>query len=113
RAEVAPGVLGQVVAPGGGVVQVDLAEPLPAVVAAEGGEAQEAPAGRVEDVLLGAADAGRRSVRLLQLPPGGGRVVGPGLGVLLAAAALVVAGPADDLAGDRVVAQRRLVAHAG
>src|SRR5581483_4593989 len=96
RPQVAPGVRAEVVAPDAGVVEVVLAEPVPAVTAAESGKAQEAPRDRVEDVLLGAADAGRRAVRLLQLPAHRDGVERPRLGVLLAAAALVVAAPADD-----------------
>src|SRR5207245_8727866 len=90
----------------------DFAEPLPAVTTGEGRKTQE-PVGRgVEDVLLGAADAGRRSVRLHQRPAGGDGITRPGLGVLLAAAALVVPTPADDAAIDRVVADGAFVAHA-
>src|SRR5207244_4155902 len=99
------------VAPQGGIAQVDLAEPLPAMVAAEGREAQEAAADRVKHILLGAADARRRGVRLLERPLAGDGVEGPGLGVLLAAAALVVPTPADHPPRRRVVAERRLIAH--
>src|SRR5262249_53191174 len=112
RAQVAPGVRRQVVGPDAAVVEVDLAEPLPAVVAAEGAEAEEAAADGVEDVLLGAADAGRGGVRSLEGPAGGVGVVGPQFVARLAAAALVVSGPADHQAGARVVGQRRLVAEA-
>ena len=55
--EVAPAVRGQIVAPDDAVVEVVLTEPVPAVTAAEGGEADEAAAGGIEDVLLGTADA--------------------------------------------------------
>ncbi|GDY18831.1 hypothetical protein LBMAG56_01760 [Verrucomicrobiota bacterium] len=54
----------------------------------------------VEDVLLSAADAGREGVGFLEIPAGGAGIEGPGLGVLFAAAALVVAAVAEeDLAG--------------
>src|SRR5262249_17250409 len=95
RAAVAPGVAGEGVGPDRGVLQVDFSEPRPAGGAAEGGEAQEAVLGRVEDVLLGAADARRGVVGFLEDPACGGGVERPRLGVLLAAAALVVAAPAD------------------
>src|SRR5262249_19193908 len=84
---------------------------LPAMVAAEGGEAQEAPADGVEHVLLGATDAGRRRVRLLERPLAGGGVESPGFGILFAATALIVAAPADDPPCCRVIAERRLIAH--
>src|SRR5262249_24685499 len=96
-----------------GITEVVLAEPVPAVAAAEGGEAQVTALHGIEHVLLSAADAGRRGVRLLESPLGGARVEGPGFGVLLAAATLVVAAEADDHFVYRVAGQRRLVGQAG
>src|SRR5262249_52143453 len=86
---------------------------LPPMIAAEGREPQKPVLVEVEDILLSAASARRRGVRLHQLPASGRRVVRPRLAVLLAAAALVVPAPADHTSRHWVVGQRRLVAHAG
>src|SRR5262249_51386472 len=111
--QVAPGVFGEIVAPDGGVVQIDFAKPLPAVIAAETLETQESAAGRIEDVLLGAADARRREIRLAQLPLRSRRIIGPRLRILLTAAALIVPSPADDFLGNWVVAKGRFITEAG
>src|SRR5262245_15813779 len=97
RPHVPPFLLDGIETPDGRVAQVILAEPVPAVAAGERAEAKEATADRIEDVLLGTADAGRSGVRLQQLELGRKRVVRPRLVHLLVAAALRVAGPADDL----------------
>ena len=93
---VLPAILGQIVRPDGGVVQVDFPPPLPAVAAAELGKADVAADRRSVDVLRVAADARRRRVGFLERPLGGLRVEGPDLGPLLAATALVVPAVTDD-----------------
>src|SRR5688572_27781087 len=65
RAQIAPCVRRKVVSPDRRIVQINLAPPLPAVAAAEGGEADVTRADRVENVLRVAADARWRRVRFL------------------------------------------------
>src|SRR5262249_18714459 len=76
-------------------------------------EAQESPADRIEDILLGAADAGRREIRLAQLPLRSRGIIGPRLGILLTAAALIVPRPTDDFLGDRIVTKGPFVTETG
>src|SRR5262249_9155534 len=110
RPQVAPAIGLEVVGPDGALVQVDLAVPLPAVAGAEGGEAQVAGLERVVDVLLGAADARRRRVGLLERPLPAEGVASPALGALLAAAPLVVAAIAQHDAVRRIPDAVALVA---
>src|SRR5688572_10179082 len=67
-AQVAPGVRRKVIAPGRGVAQIILAEPVPAVRPREGREPYETSAVGIEDVLLSATDANGRGIRLLEGP---------------------------------------------
>src|SRR5262249_46754763 len=107
---VPPGPRRQVETPDRRVAQVVLAEPVPAVVAGEGAKAEEAIADRVKNVLLHAAGAGRREVGVDQREGGRQRIVGPGLVLLLVAAALSMAGPAYDLSGQWVKTKRGFIA---
>ena len=93
---VPPDVRAEIVGPDRRIVEVDLPPPLPPVAPAECREAEEESLGRLEDVLLGAADPRRRDVRLPQGPLRREGLEGPDLGALLAAAALVVAAVADE-----------------
>src|SRR5262249_40357713 len=84
---------------------------LPSMIAAERSETYEPTVHGIVDVLLRAAHAGGRRIRLDQTPPIRRGLVGPHLGVLLTPAALVVSAPAQHTLRHRIVRQRRLVAH--
>src|SRR5262245_52224402 len=111
RPQIAPLIAIEVVSPDRRVIQVNLAEPVPAVIATERRKAQELIGVEVEDILLRAADARRGTVRLPQLPTVFEEVVGPCFGVLLPAATLIVAAPPDDFLPQGVVTERGFIAH--
>lgn len=95
RTEIAPLVFGKVVTPDGRIVQINLSPPLPSVAAAERRETKIALLQWIEDILLAAANAGRLDVGLLVSPLRRERIEGPHLGMLLAAAALIMSAITD------------------